>query len=128
MIRVRKKKKGESCIFQYEFTGVRGNCDICNKPLEADYFDIIYGLKKNGLLPEEYEKLCCSCYNIKRAFKLYNIHIVKMSGSRLEGSYCTINSHIYSSNFIIPKDIFLHVDTWEEFKNKIKKEAELLYD
>lgn len=41
-------------------------CNRCGRMLNDQYISIILKLKEAGLIPEEYEMLCCYCWNASK--------------------------------------------------------------
>lgn len=60
-----KKGHGYTCLNISEDSNVK--CDYChNTYLDANYVELIRRLKRKGLLPENFKRICCLCFIKKR--------------------------------------------------------------
>ena len=48
-----------------------GYCDICEGEISDGYNNIIEQLRRQNLLPDDFEKLCCFCYDEKKKLLLW---------------------------------------------------------
>lgn len=65
-----KNKQGnflcQSCEFNTECLMIKDtniDCSVCGADLEEDYVRIIKSLKEKNLLQDNFEPLCCECYD-----------------------------------------------------------------
>lgn len=104
-IRKRKSEFGPFFIFRldeedndvYKF-GEKERCNYCGSILDTSYVNIIEKLKENGLLSENYKKMCCICNTMRDVtIKDYRIQYQEIGGNEFVAD-CSLDL-IYKENF-----------------------------
>jgi len=58
---------GDISLFSFDSRTIREiyrTCELCKGLVYSNYSFIIEKLREAGLLPKDYKRLCCKCYNI----------------------------------------------------------------